>query len=134
MRKFILFLCFAFIGLIAGAKPDNDAGKKLTPICSVVSDQGQPVTQAAETAAINTAPGVAFNYIGNCFVNFDRVYMAALKDEGRAGCLKNYGFIKLFNQCKPPANNAAKVRSMNQYFKPNRQNTNYGYPLTADTE
>jgi len=132
MKNFILFLGLAFIGLIAEAKPENDAGKKLTPFCSVVSDQGQPVTKVAQNAAINTAPGVAFNYIGNSFINYDRVYIAALKDESRHGCLKNYGFIMLLNSCKPPAIQTAQVRITNNNFKPDRQNTNYGYPLTAD--
>lgn len=130
MKKFILFLCFAFIGLIAGAKPDNDAGKKLTPVCSVVLDQGQPVTQAVQTAVNDTAPGVAFNYIGNSYLNYDRVYMATLKDDRRPGYLKNYSFIMMLKSCKPPT--YLLTRSMNKYFKADRQHSNYGYPLTAD--
>ncbi len=83
---------------------------------------------------VKEAQEVAFNYIGDYFVDTNEQYLIDPESKFELLGLRivNNSHNNLQELNKPPSDASTKRVNNKSDFKVNRQNDNYGYPLSAD--
>jgi hypothetical protein len=135
MKKIFVLIAFLF-AVVCYASPPPDVGQMASDDVVFVADQNQAQVQISVPEA--EAQEVAFVYLGNAEIpagNAEAIEEPAF-DIKFAELPEIYVDLQLTELNKPPSfyrNKAGKTRVKRNFaFYRNAQNSNHGYPLTAN--
>ena len=133
MKKLFFFLSFLF-AVVCYAVPPPDVGQMATDNVAFIAQPDQVTVNISIAEA--DVQEVTYCYIGNpeLFAGTEEIIAEPAADIQFAELPVIYADLNISERNKPPSNNrmnSAFNTSEKVTFNMNKQNTNYGYPLTA---
>ena len=133
MKKLLFLVSFLF-AVVCYAAPPPDVGYMTTDEVAYTADINQVVEISVPGIDVQE---VTFAYIGNpeLFAGTEEIIAEPAADIQFAELPVIYADLNISERNKPPSNNrmnSAFNTSEKVTFNMNKQNTNYGYPLTAE--